>query len=192
VGQASVGLGPTLFVDWSPPRPEKEVSVSDRLETIRAAVAPVVAPLGLSVYDVVHSGRDLRLVLDRPGGVDVDTLEEASRLVGPCLDEVVPGSYTLEVSSPGLERSLRRPEHFAGALDVLVSVKARNTEGTMERLRGVVTAVDATGITLRTDDGEHTIGFDAIEQAKTVFEWSPAPKPGKGSKPGRAKKEAAV
>lgn len=189
-----MGLGPTLFVDWSPPGPDElheEVSVSDRLETIRTEVEPVVAPLDLSVYDVVLAGGVLRLVLDRPGGVDLDSLESASRLVGPLVDEVVSGSYTLEVSSPGLERSLRTPAHFAGALDAAVSVKARNAEGAIERLRGVLTAVDATGITIRTDDGEHTVLLDSIEQAKTVFEWSPAPKPGKGSKPGRAKKEVA-
>jgi ribosome maturation factor RimP len=169
--------------------------MSDRLETVRTEVAPVVAPLGLSVYDVVQSGRDLRLVLDRPGGVDVDTLEEASRLVGPCLDGIITGAYTLEVSSPGLERSLRRPEHYAGAVDAMVTVKARGADGAIERLRGVLSAVDETGITIRTDSGERPVRFDAIESARTVFEWAPAPKPGKGSKPGkhgRAKKEAAV
>ena len=67
-----------------------------------------------------------------------------------------------------------------------MSVKARGADGAMERLRGVLTAVDADGITIRTDDGERQIAFDAIEQARTVFEWAPAPKPGKGSKPGRA------
>jgi ribosome maturation factor RimP len=166
------------------------VSVTDRLETVRTEVEPVVAPLGLGIYDIVDAGGVLRLVLDRPGGVDVDTLEEASRLVGGHLDGIIPGSYTLEVSSPGLERSLRSPSHFEGARDELVSVKARNDEGAMERIRGVITAVDPTGITLATDAGERTLAFDVIESAKTVFEWAPAPKPGKGSKPGRAKKEA--
>jgi ribosome maturation factor RimP len=167
--------------------------MSDRLETVRTEVEPVVAPLGLAVYDVVDSGGVLRLVLDRPGGVDVDTLEEASRLVGPHLDGIISGSYTLEVSSPGLERSLRRPEHFAGALDSLVTVKARNVDGVMERLRGVLVASDDTGVTVRTEAGEQRVAHDAIESAKTVFEWAPTPKPGKGSKPGkhgRAKKEA--
>lgn len=164
--------------------------MTDRLETVRTEVEPVVAPLGLEIYDVVLAGGVVRLVLDRPGGVDVDTLEEASRLVGPRLDGILPGAYTLEVSSPGLERSLRAPSHFRGARDELVSVKARDDEGALERVRGVITAVDEHGITVRTDDGERTFAFDAIESAKTVFEWAPAPKPGKGSKPGRAKKEA--
>jgi ribosome maturation factor RimP len=169
------------------------VSVSDRLETIRTGVAPVIAPLGLEVYDVVLGGGVLRLLVERPGGVDVDTLEEASRLVGPLVDDLVSGSYTLEVSSPGLERPLRRPEHYAGAIGSEVSVKARDEAGAMQRHRGTLVAVDDAGITIRTDAGdEHTLRFDTIESARTVFEWAPAPKPGKGSKPGRAKKEAAV
>jgi ribosome maturation factor RimP len=168
--------------------------MTDRLETVRTEVEPVVAPLGLSVYDAVVSGGVVRLVLDRPGGVDVDTLEEASRRVGPCLDGIIPGSYTLEVSSPGLERTLRRPEHYAGAVDEMVTVKARGDDGAVERLRGSLVAVDEAGITLRTDTGEQRVRFDAIESARTVFEWQPAPKPGKGSKPGKhsgAKKEVA-
>jgi ribosome maturation factor RimP len=166
--------------------------VPDRLESIQSVVEPVVAPLGLQVYDVVLAGGILRLILDRPGGVDIDTLEEASRRVAPAVEEAasLDGSYTLEVSSPGLERPLRRPEHFTNAIDSVVTVKARGAEGAMERLRGVITAVATDGITIRTDEGDREVSFDAIEQARTVFDWSPAPKPGKGSKPGRARKEA--
>ena len=60
----------------------------------------------------------------------------------------------------------------------------------MERLHGVLTAADPNTITIRLEDGDREIAIDAIDQARTVFDWSPAPKPGKGSKPGRAKKEA--
>ena len=134
--------------------------MSDRLETIRTEVGQVIAPLGLGVYDVVLGGGVLRLVLDRPGGVDVDTLE---------------------VSSPGLERALRRPEHFARALDSTVTLKLRGDDGAIERLRGQLTSVEDDTVTVRTESGERVVRFDAIESAKTVFEWAPAPKPGKGS-----------
>lgn len=166
--------------------------VPDRLETIRDVVEPVAATLGLQIYDLIQAGPAVRLILDRPGGVDIDTLEEASRRVAPLLEEMddLAGPYTLEVSSPGVERPLRTPEHFAGAIDTIVSVKARGDDGVKERVRGVLTAADANAITIRLDDGERQIAFDAIDEARTVFDWSPAPKPGKGSKPGRAKKEA--
>jgi ribosome maturation factor RimP len=166
--------------------------VPDRLESIQGVVEPVVAPLGLQVYDLVLAGDIVRLILDRPGGVDIDTLEEASRRVAPALEELdgMPEPYTLEVSSPGLERPLRRPEHFTSAIGSVVSVKAPNADGAMERFRGELTAVGETGITVTTDAGEREVRFDVIDQARTVFEWAPAPKPGKGSKPGRARKEA--
>jgi ribosome maturation factor RimP len=166
--------------------------VPDRLETIRDVVEPALGPLGLQIYDLVVVGGAVRLVLDRPGGVDIDTLEAASRAVAPRIEELgeLSGPYTLEVSSPGVERTLRTPEHFAGAVGTEVSVKARGDDGAMERVRGVLTASDADTITLRLADGERRIAIDTIEQARTVFDWSPAPKPGKGSKPGRTKKEA--
>ena len=166
--------------------------VPDRLETIRDVVEPVATALGLQIYDLVVAGPEVRLILDRPGGVDIDTLERASRTVAPLLEELddMTGPYTIEVSSPGVERPLRTPEHFAGAIDSEVSVKAPGPDGAMERLRGVLIGADATTITIRLGDGERQIAYDAIDEARTVFDWSPAPKPGKGSKPGRAKKEA--
>jgi ribosome maturation factor RimP len=166
--------------------------VPDRLETIRDVVEPALGPLGLQIYDLVVAGGAVRLVLDRPGGVDIDTLEAASRAVAPRIEELgeLSGPYTLEVSSPGVERTLRTPEHFAGAVGTEVSVKARGEDGAMERFRGVLTAADAETVTLRLDEGERRVAIDTIDQARTVFDWSPAPKPGKGSKPGRTKKEA--
>ena len=168
--------------------------VPDRLETIRDVVEPVATALGLQIYDLVLAGPEVRLILDRPGGVDIDTLERASRTVAPLLDELddLTGPYTIEVSSPGVERPLRTLEHFAGAIGSEVSVKAPGPEGAMERLRGVLTGADADAdtITIRLEGGDREIAIDTIDQARTVFDWSPAPKPGKGSKPGRAKKEA--
>lgn len=164
--------------------------VPDRLETIQDVVEPVLAPLGLGIYDLVVGGGVVRLTVDRPGGVDIDTIEAATRAIAPLLEDVdIPAPYTLEVSSPGLERTLRRPEHFASALGSIVSVKARDAAGATERLRGELTAADDDTITIRVDDGDRTVAIDAITQARTVFEWGPAPKPGKGSKPGHAKKE---
>ena len=93
--------------------------VPDRLETIRDVVEPVATALGPPDLRPGPRGPEVRLVLDRPGGVDIDTLERASRTVAPLLEELddMTGPYTLEVSSPGVERPLRTPEHFAGAID---------------------------------------------------------------------------
>ena len=89
------------------------------LARVRQLVAPIASDLGLEVYDVEQRGGTLRVTLDTPpgspGGVTLDNLALASRLVSRELDEhdPVPGRYTLEVTSPGVERTLRTPAHFA-------------------------------------------------------------------------------
>lgn len=172
--------------------------MTDRAEAIRGELEPVVAALGCEVYDVVFTGGSgrptLQVVVDRPDRVDLDTIEEVTRLVSDALDAADPvfGAYTLEVSSPGLERSLRRPSHFAGAVGSTVTVKTRDAEGRVERLRGELTAADDHAIAIRVDGEQRSVTIADVESARTVFEWGPAPKPGKGSKPGRAKKEVAA
>lgn len=170
--------------------------MTDRVTAIRAELTPIVESLGLSVYDVTLTGgarQTLAVVVDRPGGVDLDAIETATRTVSAALDAMDPvkGNYLLEVSSPGLERSLRAPEHFAHALGEIVTCKARDAEGRIERLRGPLVAADAESITIRTDTDDRVLALEAVESAKTVFEWGPAPKPGKGSRPGRKKEVAA-
>ena len=115
------------------------------LESIRDFVAPLVASLGLDLYDVELTGaghaRAVRIVVERPvagegvagegvageegAGIDLDTIADATRLLAPALSAsgMLRDSDVLEVSSPGLERTLRRPEHFRGAVGMLVSVK---------------------------------------------------------------------
>ncbi len=83
-----------------------------------ALVEPVLAEQGLELVDVEHRpegrGQVVRLLVDREGGVDLETLSRLSRELSVLFDveEPVAGHYTLEVSSPGIHRPLRKPEHF--------------------------------------------------------------------------------
>lgn len=159
-----------------------------QVEAIEAVIAPTLDRLGFDVLDVelVGSGRGrtLRVSLDRDGGVDLDAVTEATEVVGPLLDraDVLPGSYTLEVSSPGVERTLRRPEHFARAVGETVSVKARTAEGTVARWRGSLVDATQSEITIDADGARVQLRYEDVLQARTVFEWGPAPKPGKGKR----------
>ena len=168
--------------------------VPDRMETIRRVVEPVVSPLGLRIYDLILDGIVVRLVVDRPGGVDIDTLEAASRRRRAAARGNWTSSRARSRSRSAAPASSARsapPSTSRPPSVEQVSVKARGDDGAMERLHGVLTAADPNTVTIRLeDDGDRTIAIDAIDQARTVFDWSPAPKPGKGSKPGRAKKEA--
>ena len=145
------------------------------VERVREIVAPLLAARGLEVYDVEHAGAALRIVVNREGGVDLDALADATRTVSRALDEhdPLPESYTLEVSSPGLERPLRTPAHFQRAVGTAVKVKTFPEVEGDRRVEGVLTAADGDGITV----GERRLRYDEIERARTVFEWGPTPKP---------------
>jgi len=107
----------------------------------------------------------------------------------PVVEAVLPGTYLLEVSSPGLERPLRTPAHFRGALGSSVSLKATGADGTNRRDRVVLVAADDDAIEVEIDGARERVVYGDIVQARTVFEWGPAPKPGKAKagSSGRAK-----
>jgi ribosome maturation factor RimP len=157
-------------------------------ETIVAAIEPVLATLGLEVFDVqlTGSGRasTVRVIVDRDGGVDLDAITAASERIQPALDDL--GPYALEVSSPGLERPLHRPEHFRRAVGETVSVKVRDADGEVRRLRGELVSADERGVTVHVGDVDVTehADYDQIIKARTVFEWGAEPKT-----PKRAKKK---
>jgi ribosome maturation factor RimP len=147
------------------------------VERVREVVEPVLARQSLSIYDLEHSGSSLRITIEPTcgGAVDLDTIAAATRLISLTLDEhdPMPGKYTLEVSIPGLERALRTPTHFRGAVGDVVTVKTVSSFDGERRVKGTLTAADDDGITV---DGVH-LTYDDIDKARTVFEWGPAPKP---------------
>ncbi|MEY2449936.1 MAG: ribosome maturation factor RimP [Acidimicrobiaceae bacterium] len=157
------------------------------VERVREVVEPLLERQSLTVYDVEHSGSSLRITVDAPGGVDLGAIARATRIISVALDEhdPIPSKYTLEVSSPGLERPLRTPAHYAGAVGTTISVKTNARVDGERRIKGTLVAADADGITV----GDHPLRYDDIEKARTVFEWGPAPKPGQ-TKPAADKKKA--
>ncbi|MGI9119328.1 MAG: ribosome maturation factor RimP [Acidimicrobiales bacterium] len=160
----------------------------DTADRVRALVAPLVANLDAELYDVEYNGGLLRVTIDRPGGVDIDVIASLTRDLSHLLDESDPiaGHYTLEVSSPGLERHLRRPEHFAWAVGTTVALKLRAGVEGDRRVRGTLVAAEDGHVTVEpsgpagsTGDAPRTIALVDIDRARTVFEWGPAPKPGR-------------
>lgn len=168
-------------------------SVNDR---VAAMVGPILADLSLELYDVDFAGGVLRVTIDTPAGspagVDIDKISLVSRLLGRELDHdetVVPGRFTLEVSSPGLERNLRLPRHFEREVGKQVAVRLRNPIDGERRVNGVLVSSDETTFTVRTESGhERTIAIDQVDRARTVFVWEAAPKPVRGAKGARGKK----
>lgn len=169
------------------------------LERVRRLVDPIITDLQLDLYDLEQRGGVLRVTVDTPpgseAGVDLDTLALATRLVSRELDHAdpIPGRYTLEVTSPGLERSLRTPAHFQREVGKDITVRLRAIAGDERRVAGRLVAADAVAATVRVtdpatgDEADREIPYDRIDRARTVFEWGPTPKPG-GPKPGGSKR----
>jgi ribosome maturation factor RimP len=158
---------------------------SDRIVSV---LDPVIRGLGLSLYDVEIAGtgraRTLRVLVDRDGGVDLDSITAATEALGPVLDRdpeiarALPGSYLLEISSPGLERPLRTPAHYRGAIGSEISLKSRGDDGAAVRRRAVVVDADDAAVEIEVDGARERVEYARIVQARTVFDWGPAPKPG--------------
>ena len=147
---------------------------------LETPLRPLLSGLGLDLYDLELAGGTLSVTVTRPGGVDLDALTEASRAVSAWLDanDPIPGRYTLDVSSPGLERRLRTPAHFASARGEVVTLRERRGAEPTRRLEGVVLESDETSVTI--DDaaaGATRVALADVERARTVFAWGAGAKP---------------
>ncbi len=141
--------------------------------------APIIEEMGLQVVDVEYTGRGreqvLRLYLDRPGGVTVDELQQASQAVEKALEiaELLTGHYRLEVSSPGIDRPLRRPEDFAKHVGAKLKIKLFSPLPDGSRsLSGTVVSSDATVVVLRLGEGSSlTLPLSGIASARPEIDW---------------------
>lgn len=148
----------------------------DPAARVTQLVAPLLAEQGLELFDVEFKAGTLRVSVDRPGGIDLDAIASATEQVSTLLDREDPvpdQTYTLEVSSPGVERPLRTPTHFRRYVGATVAVKTTPDVEGERRIQGRLESADDEGITV---DGR-TLAYGEIERARTVFEWGPAPKP---------------
>ncbi|MGC2169132.1 MAG: ribosome maturation factor RimP [Acidimicrobiales bacterium] len=139
-----------------------------------ATLRPLLEPLGLDLYDVEFSSGTLDVVVFRTGGVDLESLTKANRVISEWLDthDPIAGRFTLDVSSPGLERRLRTPVHFHSAVGEVVTLRELRDDAPTRRLEGTLT--DVTDSTLTIDDhdaGIIVVPLDKIERARTVFYW---------------------
>lgn len=167
-------------------------------DTISTMLAPILSDLKLELYDLDFNGGILKVTVDTPAGqasgVDIDQISLITRLLGRELDhneDAVPGRFTLEVSSPGLERTLRTPHHFAREVGKEVTVRLTSELNGRRRLAGLLVGATDTTASVRLTDTAETIEFplSLVDKAKTVFVWESQPKP--NSKEALAKRAAA-
>jgi ribosome maturation factor RimP len=149
---------------------------------LQSLVEPVVEGAGLELVEVVfHGGRGgvLRVTVDREGGVDLDAIAEVSERISRRLDleGFNPGPYTLEVSSPGVERPLRQPEEFARHVGSKVKLRTHGPQGERSVV-GTIVGTDQEALTLATEGGVETVRFSDVAAARSVFEWPQKQKKG--------------
>ena len=152
-------------------------------DSVFAKVVEIVdrvgASEGLEIVDVELKGggasRFLRIYIDKPEGVTHTDCENVSHQVGAILDEedVIPGAqYTLEVSSPGVERKLSKPGDFERFIGRKVKVSLKEPVENQKRWEGALISFAAGVITLRTTSGNDiSFSLDQVTQANLKFEW---------------------
>ena len=167
------------------------------VDRVTSLVAPIVTDLGLDLYDIEYTGGIVRIVVDtQPGGqagVSLENIALITRLVSREFDhsDPIPGRYTLEVTSPGLERTLRLPRHFVREVGKTIAVRLSSALDGQRRIQGdLVSASEDTIVVRLTDNAltEVTIPLSIVERAKTVFQWGPTPKPGSTGAATKSKK----
>ena len=154
----------------------KGYSIAERVE---ALVEPCITELGYRIWDVeyVKEGAEwyLRITLDSDDGIDIDDCEKVSRAINPIIDEADPieDFYYLEVSSPGLERVLRKSEHFEASIGSEVEIRLfAPDENKKKSYIGVLSAYDAEMLTVDMDQTSQKIPMSKISKVQTVFDFS--------------------
>jgi ribosome maturation factor RimP len=146
---------------------------------VEELVRPAVEAVGLELVDVeFHRGGGrgvLKIYVDREGGVDLEAVSQASERISRRLDleGFRPGPYTLEVSSPGVERPLRQPRDYVRRVGQKVKVKTASGDDRTggEVLIGTIARAGADDVTIATEAGPRTVAYPDIAEARTVFEW---------------------
>ena len=140
-------------------------------DTLTARLAPLVEGLGYELWELEYSpGRGsafLRLYIDTDAGITVDDCERVSRAVSEVLDaeDPIPGQYTLEVSSPGLERPLRTAGQFARFVGETVFVEIVQPVEGRRRFKGALVAADAATVEVEVDGQRWALPISGIRKA---------------------------
>ena len=150
------------------------------VERVWRLAAPLAAQEGMEIIDIEfrreggRTGRVLRLYLDKEGGPNVDDISRVSRALSDVLDaeNAIDTAYTLEVSSPGINRPLKRPEHFARFLGKRIRVRTRDMIEGRRSFLGTLSDVSNDKIVLAQDGRDYSIPFSMIEKSNYEHDWS--------------------
>ena len=144
---------------------------------IQVLAEPILAERGMELVELTcrPQGRQLliRLLVDRAGGITIQQCAQVNRLLGESLDaaSLIAQSYTIEVSSPGLDRPLVSKRDFERALGEDLQLDLNMGDGRFKELQGMLLAVQQEAVVLKTGAGNLTIPFAQIRTAKKALRW---------------------
>ncbi len=142
------------------------------VETVRGMVDPILLDSGYDLVDVEYlrgpGGMVLRLIIDKPGGVTIDDCADVSHLVGDLLDveDPIPCPYNLEVSSPGINRPLKKPQDFKRFAGQKVYVQTSEPVEGRRRFKGILLGMEQGEISLEAGDRVWKIPLECIRRAR--------------------------
>ena len=146
-------------------------------EKVESLLSSVINQLGYELYDVEYAkeGKDyfLRIFIDKPEGIDLNDCEKVNNAINELLDEAdyIKEQYFLEVSSPGIERILRKDKHLKDNIGSMVELKLFKSINKEENLVGYLKSYDENFITIEKDNKEIQVERKNISVIKTVYEW---------------------
>lgn len=149
--------------------------MSAKLSQLEDMLRPVVEGLGYEFWGIEYrsTGRHVLLRLfidDADDGISVEDCEKVSRQVSGVLDveDPIQSEYTLEVSSPGMDRPLFRPEHYRAWVGYMVQIKLRMAFEGRRKFKGLLNGMDGDDVAVIVDDHEYLLPFESIEKANIV------------------------
>ena len=142
--------------------------------------APLAQAENMEIVDIefrhegTRGGRVLRLYMDKEGGPNVDDLSRVSRQLSELLDAqgTIDGAYTLEVSSPGINRPLRKPEHFSRFVGKRIRIRTRDPIDGRRSFLGILDEVAGNSVCLAQEGKQYRILFSMIEKSNYEHDWS--------------------
>ena len=147
------------------------------LDKVNELAGPIAEDLGLELADVAYTNLQgrwiLRVFIDKPGGVTIDDCGTLSRELSTALDvdDVIPGRYSLEVSSPGLDRALKKEKDFLRFVGRKVRLRTKEPIGESRNFSATLAGVEEGGVVMEDAEGRRwQVDFNNIERANLVIE----------------------
>jgi ribosome maturation factor RimP len=148
--------------------------MASKQEQLQALIEPVVSSLDCELWGLEYLTQGkyttLRLYIDAREGVTLEDCEKVSRQVSAVMDveDPIDGEYTLEVSSPGLDRPLYTLEHYSRYIGEMVNLRLRLARDGRRKFKGKILAVEGDQVRVAVDDKEYLLAIDAIDKANII------------------------